>query len=275
MAEQTASGTVRRAVGTLLIGTAVAATCVLLGVWQWNRHVARSEAVAVFESWSQAPATPIGTALGAGPVTTPQVWQPVSATGHYLCDAQILLRNRPVDGQAGYHVLVPFVVDFGPLAGSALLVDRGFVARGADAAVLPPIPVAPDGTVDLVVRLRIEEAPSGRETIEGQVQSISTLDAQTAAPVAWDAPPLAGYGQAVSENGLRPVGLVPTQQPSTDLGPHLSYAFQWWVFAAGALIGAVILVRRDARHGEERPTRRLGPDEQAEDALLDERGQAS
>src|SRR5690625_4421712 len=28
-------------------------------------------------------------------------------------------------------------------------------------------------------------------------------------------------------------------------GPHLSYAFQWWVFAAGALVGLVVLARRE------------------------------
>ncbi len=74
-----------------------------------------------------------------------------------------------------------------------------------------------------------------------------------------------------------PEGLGPLELPSTDLGPHLSYAFQWWVFAAGALVGAVILLRRDEpapdcgrRPPPPRPApRRRGRAEEEEDALLD------
>ena len=47
----------------------------------------------------------------------------MTATGHYLPDAQVLARLRVVDGEPAYEVLVPFVVDDGP----TVLVDRGYV----------------------------------------------------------------------------------------------------------------------------------------------------
>lgn len=267
------SDRVRRAVGTLAVAALVAAVCALLGVWQWHRHLARSAAVAVLESWSQATPTPIAEALDDGSgepraVTDAQVWQPVSATGHYLDDATVLLRNRPVDGEAGYHVLTPFVVDSGSLAGWALLVDRGFLPSDGDATVVPEVPPAPDGTVDLVARLRVEERASGRDAPAGQVQAIATAEARAAADVAWPAPAIAGYAQAVSEDAATPAGLGGLQEPSSDLGPHLSYAFQWWVFAVGALVGGVLLVQRgDASTVP--PRRAVGRDEREEDALID------
>ena len=41
-------------------------------------------------------------------------WQRVTASGHYLPEAQVLARLRSVDGAPAYEVLVPFVVNGGP-----------------------------------------------------------------------------------------------------------------------------------------------------------------
>ena len=53
----------------------------------------------------------------------------VRATGRYDAAHQLLVRNRPLEGQVGYYVLTPLVTDAGP----ALLVDRGWVPAGATA----------------------------------------------------------------------------------------------------------------------------------------------
>ena len=44
-------------------------------------------------------------------------------------------------------------------------------------------------------------------------------------------------------------GELPRPEPAPELsqGPHLSYAIQWFSFAVIALVGAVILLRRDRR----------------------------
>ena len=264
----------RRVVATLGVAAMVAAACGLLGLWQWHRHVERSAAVAVLETWTDAAPVPVADALtGTGPVPDGQVWRRVLATGHYLPDAQVLLRNRPVDGQVGFHVLAPFAIDTGALAGQVLLVDRGWLDAAETASVTPTVPAPPDGRVEPVAQLRQAESASGRDAPAGQVQAIAIEEARAAATVPWTGTALDAYAQATTENGAAPAGLGPLARPSTDLGPHLSYAFQWWVFAIGALVGAVILLRR-----EENPhpvPRRRSTAEQEEDALLDAQERAA
>jgi cytochrome oxidase assembly protein ShyY1 len=41
-----------------------------------------------------------------------------------------------------------------------------------------------------------------------------------------------------------PEGLAIAPLPSRDTGPHLSYAIQWFAFAAIALVGGILLARR-------------------------------
>jgi cytochrome oxidase assembly protein ShyY1 len=268
---------VRRAIATMAVASLVSAACAMLGLWQWHRHVARSAAVEVVTTNYDAPPVPLEDAMGGGTtVLAGQEWQRVTATGRYLPDSTVLLRNRPVDGLSGYHVLAPFLVDAGTLSGTVLLVDRGFLPAPGEAAVVPDLPAPPDGAVELVARLRVAERPTDRDAPPGQVQAIEAAAVRAAAPSTWSEPALDGYGQAVTENGAAPAGLAPLALPSTDLGPHLSYAFQWWVFAAGALVGAVVLLRREgATTPSPRPARRRPTAEQEEDALLDAQEEAA
>ncbi|MGQ4497135.1 SURF1 family protein, partial [Dermabacteraceae bacterium P13101] len=68
----------------------------------------------------------------------------------------------------------------------------------------------------------------------------------------------------------------PVPKPDTSLGPHLSYAFQWWIFALffpGALIyaGRRNLQEQSAAPVAPRPKPRSQRrrDEDEEDAILD------
>lgn len=268
---------VRRAIATLAIASLVSAACVLLGLWQWHRYQARSAAVEVVMTNYDAAPVPLEQAMAGGTtVLAGQEWQPVSATGEYLPDATVLLRNRPVGGVSGFHVLAPFLVDSGALSGTVLLVDRGFLPAGGEATAVPDTPAPPQGTVELVSRLRVAERPTDRDAPSGQVQAIDASAVREAASRPWSDPVLDGYGQAVTEDGAAPAGLAPLALPSTDLGPHLSYAFQWWVFATVALVGAVVLLRRDGSTAPSpRPVRRRPTAEQEEDALLDAQEEAA
>ena len=241
-------GLVRRWAGTVAVAVLVAAVCTAAGAWQWYRHTERSAAIAVVEANYGAAPVPLGEALGAGARLDPaDVWRPARVRGEYL-DAVVLLRNRPVGGQAGFHVLTPLRVVDGPLAGSVLVVDRGWVPTGADSSEAASVPVTPDGVVDVVVRLRADEAPSDRGAPPGQVQAIHAAQVRDATGAAWPAEAtLPLYGAAVTEDGAAPDGLGRLERPSTDPGSHLSYAFQWWVFAVGALVGCGWLIAREER----------------------------
>lgn len=60
-------------------------------------------------------------------------------------------------------------------------------------------------------------------------------------------PVLAGY---VEQTAPEPAGGAPELIPDpnhSDIGPHMAYAVQWWLFSAGVPVGWVVLARREAR----------------------------
>ena len=56
-----------------------------------------------------------------------------------------------------------------------------------------------------------------------------------------------GENTAVDVTMLSPVSLPP---PELDAGPHLGYTFQWFSFAAVAIVGYTLVLRHQARKGE-------------------------
>ena len=60
---------------------------------------------------------------------------------------------------------------------------------------------------------------------------------------ALDGAPLRGYLQLVDGS---PGVLTPVEVPQVDAGPFLSYALQWLVFGAIALVGVGVFVYREA-----------------------------
>ena len=233
----------RRAVGLVLIGVVVAVTCTLLGRWQWHRHVVKDHLIAVVQAnWAAAPVPLASLAAPGAPLTGASEWRAVRVVGHYVPAATVLLRNRPVDSHSAYHVLVPFVVQ----DGTVLVVDRGWVAIGANGSVAVTPAAPPDGTTTLVARIRMPEAPSTRGAPVGQVQTIDVPQVLAAAGAA--APPGTPYPFYVAMESEDPapaqvLGML--DPPSTDPGPHLSYAFQWWVFALGGFAACVWSARRE------------------------------
>ncbi|WP_250445326.1 SURF1 family protein [Actinotalea sp. C106] len=277
----------RRTVAVLGVAVLVAAICVAAGLWQWNRHADRSAAVEIVRSNYEATPLPVAEVLTQGePLPGDAVWQPVTLEGTYDDESTVLLRNRPVGGQPGYHVLTPVEIASGPLAGEVLVVDRGWVPTAAEGTGPALEPAAPAGVVEITARLRADEAPATRDAPAGQVHAISVDQVREAGGGRWTADATLGaYGSLMTENGDPPMDLGALARPSTDLGSHLSYAFQWWVFALGALGGGVVLLRREratemeddgVRPAGEPPAgrparrrRRPTVDDEEEDALLD------
>ena len=237
------SAAVRRAAVLVLVALAVATTCTLLGRWQWNKHVTRDALIATVEANWAAPPVPLASLVGApgDEPTASGEWRSVSLTGHYLSGSAVLLRNRPVNGQPAYHVLVPFQAD----GGGVLVVDRGWVPVGNDAQRGTDVPTPPAGTVDLVARLRLPEPPSSRSAPPGQVQNFSPTQVLAAGSVPPGTPAYRWYAGLVSEPPAPATPLQTLATPSTDPGPYLSYAVQWWVFALGALAAFGWMARRE------------------------------
>jgi cytochrome oxidase assembly protein ShyY1 len=267
----------RRAVGLVLVAVAVSVACVFLGRWQWHRHVARDAAIQLVKQNYAADAVPLADLLPApGSVLDPDdVWRQVTVTGTYDADATVLLRNRPVDGQPGFHVLVPLDLR----DGSALVVDRGWVAWDDDASGEVSVPAPPEGEVTVTVHLRADEPASDRSAPAGQVQAIDVEQVLAAGGAQVES--FGAYGAVVEENPAAPNRLGSLPEPSVDPGSHLSYAFQWWTFSVGSIAAFGWLARRELLEGAALgdgtapapppvPRRRRRPsDEDTEDALID------
>ncbi len=128
-----------------------------LGFWQYDKYERRSAEADAIEANARRDPVPVDDVTAAG-TTLPgdAEWTTVRADGEYDTDEQVLVRYRALDGQQGFHVLVPLVTADGP----ALLVDRGFVARDLSVDVPTP-PSPPSGEVAVTGRVRQSESGHG------------------------------------------------------------------------------------------------------------------
>jgi cytochrome oxidase assembly protein ShyY1 len=230
-----------RYVALAVVAVLLAAACVRLGVWQWHRHEERQARNTAIQTSEQRPAQPLGEVLTGG--RTPPEWSRVTAIGRYDLSGQVLLRYRPVEGQRGFHVLVPLVT----ADGRGLVVDRGFLVTTA-AAEAAAVPEPPRGTVEVVGRIRYGERGLGREAESDTIRRVDLegLDRDLSYPL------YPVWVQLESEEPPPTETLQPYGPPSTGLGFHLAYAVQWWIFAAMVPVGFVLLVRNEARREDTR-----------------------
>ena len=117
-----------------------------------------------------------------------------------------------------------------------VVVLRGFVGTQPDGSLPEPAPpageVVVEGVAIPITRLERTAETAVRRLIEGgRLVEPVVIQAQSSEPP--DAPET----------------LTPVPVPDLGDGPHLSYAVQWFLFAAVAVIGYPLLLRRQARDG--------------------------
>lgn len=228
----------RRWLVRFVAGVLLATACVLLGLWQLDRSEQRADRNAVVEANANATPVPIDRLITPNDAVTDTLeWRPVTVRGRYDTDRQLRLRLRPVDGERGLHALVPLVTP----DGTAILVDRGFVPGPDDVAVSDP----PDGHVTVTGRLRPSEGGNG---LGGDVSdgAIRHLDIATLADE-WQIPMYQGWLAVSDESPPADQPLESLPDPTTEAGPHLSYALQWFLFATIGVGGFVLLIRAESK----------------------------
>lgn len=262
----------RRWVGFHVLTVVMCCLFVAASMWQVDRRDQRGALNAVIEANAGAPPAAVedllpvlerGDRTGL-PGARAAHWRTVTATGRYDSAAELLVRNRTLSGAGvGFEVLTPLVTE----DGTALVVDRGWVAAAGSAQTLPEVPPAPAGEVTVTGRVRPGEAtPARDEPPAGQLLAVDV--GRVAAQVPY--PVYDGFVQAVSEQpaaagqvGLdAPVAPQRLPEPQTSSGPHLAYAVQWALFVVVALGGWVMIIRREAidrRHAAGRTAPRHGP----------------
>jgi cytochrome oxidase assembly protein ShyY1 len=114
-----------------------------LGFWQLHRAEEKAGLAAAFAARQQQPPAPLP-GLWDQPAEL-LAYTPVHMRGRFVPGVYFLLDNQTRDGQVGYEVLsVMQLAD----AGGRVLVNRGWLAGGADRQALPLVPTV-DGQVNI------------------------------------------------------------------------------------------------------------------------------
>jgi cytochrome oxidase assembly protein ShyY1 len=218
-----------------------------LGFWQLRRLHEKQRRNATIEARTTLPPEPVDRLTG--PASSME-FRRVSVRGTYDEAASVLVKSRSLDGQAGFWVATPMLLD----DGRAVEVVRGF-AQFTD---LPSTDVfnsmpPPSGTVTVTGLAMLSQHRGSfgpRDPNTGTLTQVVRVDL--------------GRIQQQYPRKLLPVWVqlqtqTPPQRngfpkllppPERSEGPHRSYAIQWFIFATVGAVGWPILLYRTA---QERP----------------------
>jgi cytochrome oxidase assembly protein ShyY1 len=227
----------------LVLVLVFAAGCAGLAEWQLARRAEKvAEISRIQDNYDAAPVPLEDELVDAGGYRVESEWQPVTMTGQYQSENQLLVRNRPRDGDTGFEVLVPFEAD----SGRIFLVDRGWVPIGSDPSAPDEVPAPPPGIVTVVARLKAgEPSVPGGTTADGVLASIQLSEV---ARILDEPVDTSAYGLLAHEDPAPADRPLAAARPKLDEGPHLSYAFQWVAFALLGFCGLVFAIRQEYRY---------------------------
>ncbi|TFC79491.1 SURF1 family protein [Cryobacterium cheniae] len=232
----------RRWAGYLALTILFAAVCSGLGLWQLARRADALTEMSKVETNYAADPVPLADALpGLESFSESQKWLPVVMTGTYLTDDELIVRNRPLQINPGFEVLTPLLL----ADGSVFIVNRGWLPTGQTADAPASVPAAPSGEVTVVARLKAgEPLLPGRSATGNQIATINLDDVAGRLGL----PTYTGaYGLMATEDPAPDERPVAVTRPVKDEGPHLSYAFQWFVFALMGFVGLGWAIRQEYR----------------------------
>ncbi|MFE1288981.1 SURF1 family protein [Streptomyces sp. NPDC058751] len=243
-----------------LVALALIPTMIELGFWQFHRHEHRVALNGVISGSLAAKPVPVETVTAPGrQIRDDDRFRRVTAKGHFDTAREEVVRRRTnADGAIGYHVLTPFVLT----DGRVLMVNRGWVPADGAQTAFPKIPAPAPGEITVTGRLMADQttADSGIKNVRGlpdrQVMLISS--GQEAERLGRQV-----FGGYVEQTAPAPRGGSPELIPDPehgDIGPHMAYAIQWWLFSLGVPVGWVVLVRRERRDRAEAAAAKTSPE---------------
>lgn len=229
----------------------------VLGSWQMQAYaeqeererIAAANLAATAPRQSLSATVPVGQALSVDAVSVP-----VEASGEYDASGTVLLAGREQDGREGYYVVTPLI----GADASVTPVLRGWVAGPDDAATTPP-----EGAIRIEGSVQALETDSDAVVDPTRVLPDGQLAALTSVALfrTWPYPPSEVRQAQVVLTDEQPAGqpapeLVPVEQAAPapvgiSAWRHLSYAWQWWLFAAAAVVFWGAFVRAGVREHRE------------------------
>ena len=232
----------RRWAGYLTLAVIFAVVCSGLGVWQLERRAeALAEVSKIDTNFDSSPITVAEALPTLDAFAESQKWLPVVMTGTYLTTDELLVRNRPLNINPGFEVLTPLLL----ADGTVFIVDRGWVPTGQSQDAPDVVPAAPTGQVTVIVRLKAGEPSLAGRSASGN--QIATINLDDIAGRLGGSTYTGAYGLMSSEDPAPAESPIAAARPVRDEGPHLSYAFQWFVFGLLAFIGLGWAIREEYR----------------------------
>jgi Uncharacterized conserved protein len=213
------------------------ALTIALGRWQLHRAEEKEARQALFDArMAEAPLR----LTGPVPSPEPLLFRHVHAEGEWIAQRQIYIDNQIHEGRAGFAVVTPL-----RLRGStaAVLVNRGWVARGAEYPRAPRIqvPAGPAAIDGLAVTPPARFLELSKDTVTGDVwQNLSIARIAEAGklellPVVVLADPAAP--------GLKPFA----ERPDAGAARHREYELTWFALAATTFVLWLVLNMKRVR----------------------------
>ncbi len=222
--------------------TTIPAIAVMLGLgtWQLQRMAWKTDLIARVADRVTAPPVALPVALD-----DPAAWEfrPVTLSGQFQNDHEMLLLARPRQGQAGYEVMTPFQRADG---GGVVLVNRGFVpmdkrASASRAAGRVEGPTSLRGIVRVPQSAGLfqpDNAPGAEVWMRADPGAMAA--ARSLGPVA---PFLVEALPGQTPGGL-PAGIEPRVELPNN---HAQYALTWYGLAATLAVVYVLSQRKRRR----------------------------
>ncbi len=216
------------------------ATFISAGIWQLGRHTERgqrNEAVL-----ARAEATMVNAQDLFGTYDDIEfrvaelqgIWSPTDA---------VVIRNRSHQEASGCHLAVPLATN----EYQGVLVVVGWMH---EVECQTAVQAAPEGSVSLTGRVRFSQTRGSigaRDSSTGVLRTLARTDvARVDQQVALTLAPV--YVELM-DSAPRVDGPVPVDPPPTDVGPHLGYTVQWFLFFVVGAVGYPLVLRRHAHRG--------------------------
>lgn len=241
------------AIAFIAVALFVYACFTILAPWQLGKNQDLQARNSQLRQSIEAPPVPLGELTARAAPLDQSEWHLVTATGTYLPDAEVLLRQRAIDGQPVYQVFTAFRTE----DGDHLLVNRGWVDVGDDNTV-PDYPAAPTGTVEITARLQMPaDQPAEPIVLHGR-QMVRNIETPVIGPLVG----LELVPHHLQLPGGQPGSLEPVPIPSIEQGSYLSYGLQWLSFGVLVPIGLGYFLWSELR---ERRRFRLGDSDSGAD----------
>jgi len=229
-----------RWIGFTLLMALLVVVMVNLAFWQLRRLDERRDRNHTMTVRSEEQVKSLDEVLAEHPDPADAQWRPAQAVGVYEPEGQVLIRDRSLDGVAGFNVVTPLRLDDGRF----LTVERGFIPAIQEDT--PPAP--PAGRVLVDGRLRASQVKrhswEKADPKDGVLTKLNRVDVERFdQQVDGDAVPM--FIELTASDPPDP-GVEPIPLPPRDDGPHLSYAGQWLLFSALTVVAWVLVVRNAA-----------------------------